>query len=71
MEAEITVLQNCHGLTQHDCSSFSMDMITSPIIPRINCHIWRIDRHRKRKGGFYPSKEFSEKQNHPQGFQPA
>lgn len=32
-----------------DCSCFSRDMITCPIIPRINGYIWRIDISRERR----------------------
>ena len=56
MQAALTALHNYHNLTQWDCNCFSRDMITCPKIPRINGHIWRIDRGKKGRGRFTPQK---------------
>jgi hypothetical protein len=44
MQARPTTLHNCPRLPQCNCSCLSRDLIKCPKIPRINGHIWRIDK---------------------------
>lgn len=50
IQGEHTVIHNWHRVTNCDCSYFSRDRITCLKRPRINAHLWRIDRGRERKG---------------------